>query len=98
MYQPLRVELQLPAGKPYDGRHSFASLLLHEGRNLAYIAEQLGDSIDTVQRTYVHVIEELLGQPQVSAEETIRAARRRVETGGVPKVFPEALREKRVSG
>jgi hypothetical protein len=30
---------------------------------VAYVAEQIGDSIDTVQGVYLHVVEELLGQP-----------------------------------
>ena len=29
-------------GRPYDLRHSFASLLLHEGRSVIYVARQLG--------------------------------------------------------
>ena len=28
--------------RPYDLRHSFASLLLHEGRSVIYVARQLG--------------------------------------------------------
>ena len=30
------------AGRPYDLRHSFASLLLHEGRSVIYVSRQLG--------------------------------------------------------
>ena len=30
--------------RPYDLRHSFASLLLHEGRSVIYVARQLGHS------------------------------------------------------
>jgi site-specific recombinase XerD len=30
------------SGRPYDLRHSFASLLLHEGRDVIYVARQLG--------------------------------------------------------
>jgi integrase len=32
----------LEHGRPYDLRHSFASLLLHEGRSVIYVARQLG--------------------------------------------------------
>jgi integrase len=32
----------LPRARPYDLRHSFASLLLHEGRSVIYVARQLG--------------------------------------------------------
>ena len=32
--------------RPYDLRHSFASLLLHEGRSVIYVARQLGHGAD----------------------------------------------------
>jgi len=32
----------LAHARPYDLRHSFASLLLHEGRSVIYVARQLG--------------------------------------------------------
>ena len=35
----MRVKLGLAAQTPYDGRHSFASLLLHEGQHLAYVVQ-----------------------------------------------------------
>ena len=31
--------------RPYDLRHTFASLLLAEGRTLHYVAAQIGDSV-----------------------------------------------------
>ena len=34
--------------RPYDLRHAFASLLLHEGRSLVYVAEQLGHTVATL--------------------------------------------------
>jgi integrase len=36
----------LQSGRPYDLRHSFASLLLHEGRDVIYVARQLGHGAD----------------------------------------------------
>ena len=61
---------------PYDLRHSFASLLLHEGElSVAEIAEQLGHGIETLLGHYAHVIAELKGQPRVPAEQAIRDAR-----------------------
>jgi integrase len=62
--------------RPYDLRHSFASLLFAERRNPAEIAEQLGHSLQTLFGTYTHVIEELRGQDRVKAEDVIRTARR----------------------
>ena len=42
-----------PAPRPYDCRHSFASLLLAEGRQPTYVARQLGHSVAVLLRTYV---------------------------------------------
>jgi integrase len=78
--------------RPYDLRHSFASLLLHERKTIAEVAEQLGDSVATAQADYVHVIEELRGVEVVSAEKLIVEARARVERKGVRKVCGELAR------
>jgi integrase len=61
--------------RPYDLRHSFASLLLHEGRSVIYVARQLGHNARYTLGTYGHVIDELDDQPRISAEDAIRAAR-----------------------
>jgi integrase len=62
--------------RPYDLRHSFASLLLHEGRSVIYVARQMGHNATLTLGTYGHVIEELEDQPQVPAEQVIADARR----------------------
>jgi integrase len=67
----------IPYQRPYDLRHSFASLLLHEGRDVIYVARQLGHSATMTLQVYGHVIEELDGQPRVAADTVIRAARER---------------------
>jgi integrase len=72
--------------RPYDLRHSFASLLLHEGRSVIYAARQLGHGADMTMRTYGHVIEELEDAPQISAEDAIKAARAKL----VPTEYPSA--------
>ncbi len=73
--------------RPYDCRHSFASLLLHEGRSVIYVGRQLGHSPALTMRTYGHVIEELEDAPRISAEDAIQAARR---GGGVRRKFGAA--------
>jgi integrase len=89
--QPARARLaqlapqELPAGsassgvedpRPYDLRHSFASLLIHEGRHsIVEIAAQLGHNPTTCLSTYAHVIAELQEAPRVPAEQQIRLAR-----------------------
>ncbi|MGA2010687.1 MAG: tyrosine-type recombinase/integrase [Solirubrobacteraceae bacterium] len=62
--------------RPYDLRHSFASLLLHEGRSVIYVARQLGHGAGLTMRTYGHVIDELEDAPRIRAEDAIMAARR----------------------
>jgi integrase len=63
------------AATPYTLRHSFASLLLHEGRSVIYVARQLGHNARVTLTTYGHVIDELDDAPRVAAEDAIRAAR-----------------------
>ena len=41
--------------RPYDLRHSFVSLLLHEGRSAIYVARQVGHGAQLTMRTYGHV-------------------------------------------
>jgi integrase len=61
--------------RPYDLRHSFASLLLHEGRSVIYVARQLGHGAQLTLGTYGHVIDELEDAPRQDAESSILAAR-----------------------
>jgi integrase len=49
--------------RPYDLRHSFASLLLHEGRSVIYVARQLGHGAQLTLGTYGHVVDELDDSP-----------------------------------
>ena len=73
-------EARISGARPYDLRHSFASLLLHEGRSVIYVARQLGHDARLTLSTYGHVIDELEGTPHIDAEEAIALARK--EHGG----------------
>jgi hypothetical protein len=64
--------------RPYRLRGSFVSLLLWEGRSLAYVAEQAGHSIATLARHYAGTIRELEDRPRIPAGEAIREARERI--------------------
>lgn len=68
--------------RPYDLRHSFASLLFAEGVNPAEIAEQMGHSLQMLFSTYAHVMEELRGQAVGDAEALIREAREKANVSG----------------
>lgn len=64
--------------RPYDLRHSFTSLLLHEGRTVIHVARQLGHDARLTLSTYGHIIDELDGMPTIDAEDVIAQAREEV--------------------
>jgi integrase len=75
-FQPAAEAAGLTGARPYDLRHSFASLMLHEGRiGVVDLASQLGHSPTMTLNTYGHVIAELREAPRTSATETIERAR-----------------------
>ena len=65
-----------PVPRPYDLRHSFASLLLAEGRQPLYVAKQLGHSLAVLLSTYAHLIDEYVESEPIDAEAEIATARR----------------------
>jgi len=65
-----------PVPRPYDLRHSFASLLLAEGHPPMYVASQLGHSVTMLLSVYGHLFAEYAGdRERIDAEAEIRAAR-----------------------
>jgi integrase len=73
-----------PTPRPYDLRHTFVSLLIAEGRTIAYVAAQAGHSPEECARTYLHLFDEHQDADtaeRVTAEEAIREARVRAEYG-----------------
>jgi integrase len=68
-----RVFREVTAVRPYDLRHTFASLLIWEGQPITYVAQQLGHSPQTCLSTYAHVMDGV--EANVPAEEAIRAVR-----------------------
>jgi integrase len=78
----------LAHARPYDLRHSFASLLLHEGRSVIYVARQLGHDARLTLTRYGHVIDELERSPRIEAEAAIADARLAVHTAA-PAAMPD---------
>jgi integrase len=60
---------------PYALRHSFASLLIAEGRSIIYVARQMGHGARLTLQTYGHVMDELEGVENLDAEMAIEEAR-----------------------
>jgi integrase len=78
-YVPSAENVGLPSKRPYDLRHTWASLRIAEQRlSIVEVAEQLGDKTSTVLDTYTHVINEWRGRKPPNIEEEIVRARRRV--------------------
>jgi integrase len=63
---------------PYTLRHSFASLLIAEGRNVIYVARQLGHDAKMTLSVYGHVLSEHEESPRIDAAAEIAKARERV--------------------
>lgn len=61
--------------RPYDLRHSFASLLLAEGRSVHYVARQLGSSPALILSTYGHLFAEYEHAERIDPEREIEQAR-----------------------
>ena len=65
--------------QPYDLRHSFVSLLIHEGRSVVDVARQAGHAPTMSLDTYAHVFDEFDPDERISAEERIERARAAVD-------------------
>ena len=74
--------------RPYDLRHSFCSLLIHEGQSVVEVAAQAGHAPTMTLNTYAHVFEELKGGARLDAEAQIRVAR----VAHVPVSYPHGSR------
>lgn len=68
----------LEGARPYDLRHSFVSLLIHEGCSVVEVARQAGHSPTMTLDVYSHVFDEFDIAERVSAEDQIAQARRDV--------------------
>ena len=65
-----------PRAEALRPEHSFASLLLAEGRQPLYVAKQLGHSLAVLLSTYAHLIDEYAERQPIDAETEIAKARK----------------------
>jgi integrase len=69
---------------PYDGRHTFASLLIHEGRSPLLVAAALGHaSGETTWRHYAHLFEGARHAPAMPMAEAAATARAELRAAGL---------------
>lgn len=75
----------IAATRPYDLRHSFASLMLHDGSvAIVDLARQLGHGTGVLLDTYGHVIAELRADERRPAATVILEARAKVAEADTP--------------
>lgn len=77
-YLPALKAANLPLTRPYDLRHSAASLWIHEGKSIVQVANWLGHSPQICLSTYAHVISDLVDE-NFSAQQLIAKARSRYD-------------------
>jgi integrase len=79
VYRPTAQAVGIDTARPYDLRHAFASLLIHEGRmSVVEIAAQLGHNPTVCLDTYAHVMAEQAGGERIGAVEQLVQAREAV--------------------
>jgi integrase len=74
-FDPVCAAVGLEGVRPYDLRHSFVSLLIHEGRSVVDVARQAGHAPTMTLDTYAHVFDEFDVEERITAEERIERAR-----------------------
>jgi integrase len=89
IWKPACKRAGIDAG-PYDARHSYCSLLAHEGRSAPYIAAMMGHALTDTQRHYAHVIDDARLAPAKSMTAAILEAREKV---GSPDLSATDVRE-----
>ncbi len=66
-------KLQLRYREPYNARHTYASWMLMIGKNIAWIAEQLGNSIEVMSERYGRWIKGAKESEVAKIQEAMRA-------------------------
>lgn len=87
-----RARAGLDPMTPYDGRHTFGSLLIHEGRDVLYVQRQMRHASSTMTLgIYAHELAEWQGREKVTLVEGVRAARAQLAAeGGDTEAEPQA--------
>jgi integrase len=71
---------------PYELRHTYCSLLAHEGRSPVYIAAAMGHSLIETQSRYSHIIEDARLSPMKPMADPIYEARAELAEAGASSV------------
>lgn len=78
-FDPAAAAADLAGIRPYDLRHSFASLMIQAGYSTVELAAELGHAPTLTLNTYAHVFSEFARGTQVDPEEEVRKGRRKAD-------------------
>lgn len=91
-FDPAAKAAGLPAHtRPRDLRSSFASLLIAGGRNILFVAKQMGHRKETLLRIYAELFEEFEEAAAIDPEALIASARAATFSGVFPLRSPRPL-------
>jgi integrase len=83
VYQPAARAVGITDPRPYDLRATYVSLLAWEGYTMLEVARRAGHSVQTCEKHYAKVFEDVTPAERVTAEQAIAAARE----PGVARLF-----------
>jgi integrase len=83
VYQPAARAVGITDPRPYDLRAAFVSLLAWEGYTMLELARRAGHSVQTCEKHYAKVFEDVAPDERVTAEQALAAARE----PGVARLF-----------
>ena len=97
-FAPAAARAGLEGVIPYNGRDTFASLLIYEGRPPILVAAALGHGdTQTLWRHYAGVFAEAEHVTRMPIDEAVRRAREQLRSErNVPTLFPRAASEGRI--
>ncbi len=75
VWKDVAPKVGLEDSRPYDARHTFVSLLIHEGRNVVEVARQAGHSTSVCLDVYAHEFQEQDLDQLEKMEDAIQKAR-----------------------
>ena len=84
----------LAAARPYDLRHSFVSLVIHEGVSIVEVARQAGHAPEECLCTNAHTFEEFDPANCVPAADAISRAREKVLGPNVRSLYARTYKAK----
>lgn len=87
VFGPVAREVGIRGSRPYDLRHSFASLLIDQGASVVEVARQMGNASSVTLDTYAHLFDEVDTSGRVDPVAAIQVAREAVD---VRAVYAEA--------